>query len=74
MKVTGIATQGRYDLVRWVTSYWVKYGQNEVNWAIVRNWGSNQVSWSYINLYLLSERERAGRTSKSPEVMASRFS
>ena len=47
-KVTGIATQGRIDKNQWVKSYWIKYSQNEANWAIVRNWGSNQVRQTYL--------------------------
>ena len=44
MKVTGIATQGRYDADQWVTAYYLYYSADGVNFAKVKHW------WNYVKV------------------------
>ncbi|XP_027046430.1 uncharacterized protein LOC113674157 [Pocillopora damicornis] len=45
MKVTGIATQGRYDADQWVTAYYLYYSADGVNFAKVKHW------WNYVKTF-----------------------
>lgn len=38
MKVTGLATQGRYEAAQWVTAFYVLYSADGVKFAKVKNW------------------------------------
>lgn len=44
MKITGIATQGRYDADQWVTAYYLYYSSDGINFAKVKHW------WNYVKV------------------------
>ena len=44
MKITKIATQGRYDAGHWVTSYYLSSSVDNVHWAIYRFRSVNKVA------------------------------
>ncbi|XP_027046414.1 uncharacterized protein LOC113674139 [Pocillopora damicornis] len=67
MKVTGLATQGRYEAAQWVTAFYVLYSADGVKFAKVKNW------WDVVKTFPANVDRYSIRNNPLPYPIYGRF-